>query len=141
MSLLNLKASLILKNVGKYFQEDLHTGKDLLVWLCWFLKAAFILQQSCLIKASDLVFSWIWNFRYIKLGTIFFRKILNELSSDAPAVPRIEEEEKSEDEGAASGVSAMTVPTSLYHSSTGQYSMFAKILSDVTKHIEEQLCF
>ncbi|NXP74959.1 CREM protein, partial [Ramphastos sulfuratus] len=50
-----------------------------------------------------------------------YRKILNELSSDAPAVPRIEEEEKSEDEGAASGVSAMTVPTSLYHSSTGQY--------------------
>ncbi|XP_064018648.1 cAMP-responsive element modulator isoform X2 [Pogoniulus pusillus] len=50
-----------------------------------------------------------------------YRKILNELSSDAPAVPRIEEEEKSEDEGAASGVPAMTVPTSLYHSSTGQY--------------------
>ncbi|NXF94982.1 CREM protein, partial [Eubucco bourcierii] len=50
-----------------------------------------------------------------------YRKILNELSSDAPAVPRIEEEEKSEDEGAASGVSAMTIPTSLYHSSTGQY--------------------
>ncbi|XP_068002370.1 cAMP-responsive element modulator isoform X2 [Melanerpes formicivorus] len=50
-----------------------------------------------------------------------YRKILNELSSDAPAVPRIEEEEKSEDEGAPSGISAMTVPTSLYHSSTGQY--------------------
>ncbi|XP_054246125.1 cAMP-responsive element modulator isoform X7 [Indicator indicator] len=51
-----------------------------------------------------------------------YRKILNELSSDAPAVPRIEEEEKSEDEGAPSGISAMTVPTSLYHSSTGQYT-------------------
>ncbi|KFQ24342.1 cAMP-responsive element modulator, partial [Merops nubicus] len=50
-----------------------------------------------------------------------YRKILNELSSDAPAVPRIEEEEKSEDEGAPSGVSAMAVPTSLYHSNTGQY--------------------
>ncbi|NWZ48696.1 CREM protein, partial [Haliaeetus albicilla] len=50
-----------------------------------------------------------------------YRKILNELSSDAPAVPKIEEEEKSEDEGASSGISAMAMPTSLYHSNTGQY--------------------
>ncbi|NXD82731.1 CREM protein, partial [Halcyon senegalensis] len=50
-----------------------------------------------------------------------YRKILNELSSDAPAVPRIEEEEKSEDEGAPSGISAMAIPSSLYHSNTGQY--------------------
>ncbi|XP_010583724.1 PREDICTED: cAMP-responsive element modulator isoform X4 [Haliaeetus leucocephalus] len=64
-----------------------------------------------------------------------YRKILNELSSDAPAVPKIEEEEKSEDEGASSGISAMAMPTSLYHSNTGQYSMFAKILCDVAEHI------
>ncbi|XP_040978142.1 cAMP-responsive element modulator isoform X5 [Aquila chrysaetos chrysaetos] len=50
-----------------------------------------------------------------------YRKILNELSSDAPAVPKIEEEEKSEDEGAPSGISAMAMPTSLYHTNTGQY--------------------
>ncbi|KAM6103509.1 cAMP-responsive element modulator isoform 3-T6 [Theristicus caerulescens] len=50
-----------------------------------------------------------------------YRKILNELSSDAPAVPKIEEEEKSEDEGAPSGISAMAMPTSLYHANTGQY--------------------
>lgn len=50
-----------------------------------------------------------------------YRKILNELSSDAPAVPKIEEEEKSEDEGASSGISAMAMPTSLYHTNTGQY--------------------
>ncbi|KAM6422296.1 cAMP-responsive element modulator isoform 3-T3 [Rhynochetos jubatus] len=49
-----------------------------------------------------------------------YRKILNELSSDAPAVPKIEEE-KSEDEGAPSGISAMTMPSNLYHTSTGQY--------------------
>ncbi|NXS49598.1 CREM protein, partial [Balaeniceps rex] len=55
-----------------------------------------------------------------------YRKILNELSSDAPAVPKIEEEEKSEDEGPPSGISAMAMPTSLYHTNTGQYSMFAK---------------
>ncbi|NXG69445.1 CREM protein, partial [Baryphthengus martii] len=55
-----------------------------------------------------------------------YRKILSELSSDAPAVPKIEEEEKSEDEGAPSGVSAMAIPTSLYHTNTGQYSTFAK---------------
>ncbi|XP_075562289.1 cAMP-responsive element modulator isoform X7 [Pelecanus crispus] len=50
-----------------------------------------------------------------------YRKILNELSSDVPAVPKIEEEEKSEDEGAPSGISAMAMPASLYHANTGQY--------------------
>ncbi|NXY13892.1 CREM protein, partial [Atrichornis clamosus] len=50
-----------------------------------------------------------------------YRKILNELSSDAPAVAKIEEEEKSEDEGTPSGISAMAMPTSLYHTNTGQY--------------------
>ncbi|NWU95941.1 CREM protein, partial [Upupa epops] len=50
-----------------------------------------------------------------------YRKILNELSSDSPAVPRIEEEDKSEDEGAPSGISAMAMPSSLYHSNAGQY--------------------
>ncbi|NXM68102.1 CREM protein, partial [Serilophus lunatus] len=50
-----------------------------------------------------------------------YRKILNELSSDAPAVAKIEEEEKSEDEGTPSGISAMATPTSLYHTNTGQY--------------------
>ncbi|XP_064301041.1 cAMP-responsive element modulator isoform X7 [Phalacrocorax carbo] len=51
-----------------------------------------------------------------------YRKILNELSSDVPAVPKIEEEEKSEDEGAPSGISAMAMPTGLYHTNTGQYT-------------------
>ncbi|XP_026697528.1 cAMP-responsive element modulator isoform X5 [Athene cunicularia] len=51
-----------------------------------------------------------------------YRKILNELSSDAAAVPKIEEEEKSEDEGVPLGISAMPMPTSLYHTNTGQYS-------------------
>ncbi|XP_037238749.1 cAMP-responsive element modulator isoform X3 [Falco rusticolus] len=50
-----------------------------------------------------------------------YRKILNELSSDVPAIPKIEEEEKSEDEGAPSGISPMDVPTSLYHTNTRQY--------------------
>ncbi|XP_056341495.1 cAMP-responsive element modulator isoform X7 [Oenanthe melanoleuca] len=50
-----------------------------------------------------------------------YRKILNELSSDSPAISKIEEEEKSEDEGTPSGISAMAMPTSLYHTNTGQY--------------------
>ncbi|XP_014800469.1 PREDICTED: cAMP-responsive element modulator isoform X3 [Calidris pugnax] len=50
-----------------------------------------------------------------------YRKILNELSSDGPAVPKIEEEDKSDDEGAPSGISAMAMPTNLYHTNTGQY--------------------
>ncbi|NXA11500.1 CREM protein, partial [Sapayoa aenigma] len=49
-----------------------------------------------------------------------YRKILNELSSDAPAVAKIEEE-KSEDEGTPSGISALATPTSLYQTNTGQY--------------------
>lgn len=56
------------------------------------------------------------------------RKILNDLSSDAPGVTKIEEG-KPEEEGAPSGIPAMAVPTSLYQTSTGQYSMYS-ILSD-----------
>ncbi|XP_059585141.1 cAMP-responsive element modulator isoform X3 [Alligator mississippiensis] len=54
-----------------------------------------------------------------------YRKILNELSSDAPGVPKIEEE-KSEEEGAPSGIPTMGVPTSLYQTSTGQYIAIAQ---------------
>ncbi|XP_034034240.1 cyclic AMP-responsive element-binding protein 1-like isoform X2 [Thalassophryne amazonica] len=47
-----------------------------------------------------------------------YRKILNDLSSDAPAVPRIEEE-KSEDDS-TSTVTTVTMPTPIYHTG-GQY--------------------
>ncbi|XP_031610246.2 cAMP-responsive element modulator isoform X1 [Oreochromis aureus] len=47
-----------------------------------------------------------------------YRKILNELSSDSPAVPKIEEE-KMEDEVPVSN--SPTVPTSIYQTSSGQY--------------------
>nr|XP_031526913.1 cAMP-responsive element modulator isoform X14 [Vicugna pacos] len=50
-----------------------------------------------------------------------YRKILNELSSDVPGVPKIEEE-KSEEEGVPPHVAAMAVPTSIYQTSTGQYT-------------------
>ncbi|XP_036776125.1 cAMP-responsive element modulator isoform X9 [Manis pentadactyla] len=49
-----------------------------------------------------------------------YRKILNELSSDVPGVPKIEEE-KSE-EGMPSNIATMAVPTSIYQTSTGQYT-------------------
>ncbi|XP_071402474.1 cyclic AMP-responsive element-binding protein 1-like [Centroberyx affinis] len=48
-----------------------------------------------------------------------YRKILNDLSSDAPAVPRIEEE-KSEDDSAPT-VTTVTMPTPIYQTSSGQY--------------------
>ncbi|KPP59123.1 cyclic AMP-responsive element-binding protein 1-like [Scleropages formosus] len=48
-----------------------------------------------------------------------YRKILNDLSSDAPGVPRIEEE-KSEEE-AAPAITTVTVPTPIYQTSSGQY--------------------
>ncbi|XP_057587980.1 cAMP-responsive element modulator isoform X13 [Hippopotamus amphibius kiboko] len=50
-----------------------------------------------------------------------YRRILNELSSDVPGVPKIEEE-KSEEEGTPPNIAAMAVPTSIYQTSTGQYT-------------------
>lgn len=67
-------------------------------------------------------FHWPAAFKCICVFTCV-RKILNELSSDAPGVTKIEEG-KPEEEGAPSGIPAMAVPTSLYQTSTGQYSMY-----------------
>ncbi|KAM3862464.1 cyclic AMP-responsive element-binding protein 1b [Diretmus argenteus] len=51
-----------------------------------------------------------------------YRKILNDLSSDAPAVPRIEEEKAEEDSSAAApAITTVTVPTPIYQTSSGQY--------------------
>ncbi|XP_045145753.1 cAMP-responsive element modulator isoform X1 [Echinops telfairi] len=55
-----------------------------------------------------------------------YRKILNELSSDVPGVPKIEEE-KPEEEGPPPNIATMAVPTSIYQTSTGQYSMYAAV--------------
>uniref|UniRef100_A0A2K6FF91 cAMP-responsive element modulator n=1 Tax=Propithecus coquereli TaxID=379532 RepID=A0A2K6FF91_PROCO len=49
-----------------------------------------------------------------------YRKILNEISSDVPGVPKIEEE-RSEEEGTPPNIATMAVPTSIYQTSTGQY--------------------
>uniref|UniRef100_A0A2K6B6Q0 cAMP-responsive element modulator n=1 Tax=Macaca nemestrina TaxID=9545 RepID=A0A2K6B6Q0_MACNE len=54
-----------------------------------------------------------------------YRKILNELSSDVPGVPKIEEE-KSEEEGTPPNIATMAVPTSIYQTSTGQYIAIAQ---------------
>uniref|UniRef100_A0A3B4YJ37 cAMP responsive element binding protein 1b n=1 Tax=Seriola lalandi dorsalis TaxID=1841481 RepID=A0A3B4YJ37_SERLL len=53
-----------------------------------------------------------------------YRKILNDLSSDVPAVPRIEEEKAEEDSSAAAAtpsITTVTVPTPIYQTSSGQY--------------------
>ncbi|XP_037691563.1 cAMP-responsive element modulator isoform X14 [Choloepus didactylus] len=50
-----------------------------------------------------------------------YRKILNELSSDVPGVPKIEEE-KPEEEGTPPNIATMAVPSSIYQTSTGQYT-------------------
>ncbi|TNN35892.1 Cyclic AMP-responsive element-binding protein 1 [Liparis tanakae] len=61
-----------------------------------------------------------------------YRKILNELSSDSPAVPKIEEErteeeededddDEEEEEEEVSSAASATVPT-IYQTSSGQYS-------------------
>ncbi|MCI4393856.1 hypothetical protein PDJAM_G00160790 [Pangasius djambal] len=48
-----------------------------------------------------------------------YRKILNDLSSDTPAVPRIEEEKNEEE--SAPAITTVTVPTPIYQTSSGQY--------------------
>ncbi|XP_047210963.1 cyclic AMP-responsive element-binding protein 1-like isoform X2 [Girardinichthys multiradiatus] len=48
-----------------------------------------------------------------------YRKILNDLSSDTPAVPRIEEEKSEDDSGPA--ITTVTMPTPIYQTSSGQY--------------------
>uniref|UniRef100_A0A8C1SQ30 KID domain-containing protein n=1 Tax=Cyprinus carpio TaxID=7962 RepID=A0A8C1SQ30_CYPCA len=51
-----------------------------------------------------------------------YRKIFNELSSDVRAVPKIEEEEKVEEETlATSSVATVIAPSSIYQTSSGQY--------------------
>ncbi|XP_051554135.1 cAMP-responsive element modulator-like isoform X2 [Myxocyprinus asiaticus] len=51
-----------------------------------------------------------------------YRKIFNELSSDVPAVPKIEEEDKVEEEAPpSSSVATVTAPSSVYQTSSGQY--------------------
>ncbi|XP_006888988.1 PREDICTED: cAMP-responsive element modulator isoform X10 [Elephantulus edwardii] len=50
-----------------------------------------------------------------------YRKILNELSSDVPGVSKIEEE-KPEEEGTPPNIATMALPTSIYQTSTGQYT-------------------
>ncbi|KAM7400093.1 hypothetical protein PAMA_004679 [Pampus argenteus] len=49
-----------------------------------------------------------------------YRKILNELSSDSPAVPKIDEEQADEEVLISSEASA-SAPTSIYQTSSGQY--------------------
>ncbi|XP_022617521.1 cAMP-responsive element modulator-like isoform X1 [Seriola dumerili] len=49
-----------------------------------------------------------------------YRKILNELSSDSPAVSKIDEE-KAEEEVPVSSAASASVPTSIYQTSSGQY--------------------
>lgn len=77
------------------------------------------------------------RFHYNSLNQIvllhsFSRKILNELSSDTPGVPRIEEE-KSEEESVPT-VTTMTMPTPIYQTSTGQYSMYTYHLQALEKN-------
>ncbi|XP_014330341.1 cAMP-responsive element modulator-like isoform X2 [Xiphophorus maculatus] len=54
-----------------------------------------------------------------------YRKILNELSSDSPTVPKIDEE-KGEEDAAVSSSSTESVPNSIYQTSSGQYIAIAQ---------------
>lgn len=63
---------------------------------------------------------WIWSLTFSTVSVGPRRKILNDLSSDVPAVPKIEEE-KSEDDSAPA-ITTVTMPTPIYQTSSGQYS-------------------
>lgn len=62
----------------------------------------------------------IWLLTVFAVSVRLCRKILNDLSSDVPAVPKIEEE-KSEDDSAPA-ITTVTMPTPIYQTSSGQYS-------------------
>uniref|UniRef100_A0A3Q1GQI2 cAMP-responsive element modulator-like n=1 Tax=Acanthochromis polyacanthus TaxID=80966 RepID=A0A3Q1GQI2_9TELE len=51
-----------------------------------------------------------------------YRKILNELSSDSPAVPKIEEENTEDEPQPISSTTSASAPTSIYQTSSGQYT-------------------
>ncbi|XP_034744242.1 cAMP-responsive element modulator isoform X2 [Etheostoma cragini] len=55
-----------------------------------------------------------------------YRKILNELSSDLPAVPKIDEEKTEEETAVVSSAASASVPTSIYQTSSGQYIAIAQ---------------
>ncbi|CAG5865868.1 unnamed protein product [Menidia menidia] len=68
-----------------------------------------------------------------------YRKILNDLSSDAPAVPRIEEEKAEEDSSAAAAtpaITTVTVPTPIYQTSSGQYSGAIQLANNGTDGVQ-----
>uniref|UniRef100_H3CJ13 BZIP domain-containing protein n=1 Tax=Tetraodon nigroviridis TaxID=99883 RepID=H3CJ13_TETNG len=80
--------------------------------------------QSPQVQAVQV--GWPWNTCGSTADSCFDsvnRKILNDLSSDAPAVPRIEEEKAEEDSAAAAApaITTVTVPTPIYQTSSGQY--------------------
>lgn len=70
---------------------------------------------------SDYVELYAWNL-FLEFSSPN-RKILNELSSDSPAVPKIDEE-KTEEEAPVSSAASASVPTSIYQTSSGQYSQY-----------------
>lgn len=63
----------------------------------------------------------LWN-QVLKLSS-FHRKILCELSSDSPAVSKIDEE-KTEEEVSVSSAASAPVSTSIYQTGSGQYSQY-----------------
>ncbi|XP_076838368.1 uncharacterized protein crema isoform X2 [Brachyhypopomus gauderio] len=80
--------------------------------------------QSVATEAERVVVSDTQKRRELLSRRPSYRKILNELSSDTPAVPKIEEEDNLEDEAlSSSSVSTVTVPSSIYQTTSGQYSI------------------
>ncbi|XP_076838364.1 cAMP-responsive element modulator isoform X1 [Brachyhypopomus gauderio] len=78
--------------------------------------------QSVATEAERVVVSDTQKRRELLSRRPSYRKILNELSSDTPAVPKIEEEDNLEDEAlSSSSVSTVTVPSSIYQTTSGQY--------------------
>ncbi|MEQ2210032.1 Cyclic AMP-responsive element-binding protein 1 [Xenoophorus captivus] len=75
-------------------------------------------------EAHKMTFKLRWKLvqrysRVVKQLSLSPRKILNDLSSDTPAVPRIEEEKSEDDSGPA--ITTVTMPTPIYQTSSGQY--------------------
>uniref|UniRef100_A0A3Q3IN25 BZIP domain-containing protein n=1 Tax=Monopterus albus TaxID=43700 RepID=A0A3Q3IN25_MONAL len=91
-----------------WIDQHLHSG--------WLLQSAPVAEMDDRESVTDTQ-----KRREILSRRPSYRKILNELALDSPAVPKIDEEQ-TEEEVPVSSVASVSAPASIYQTSSGQYS-------------------
>lgn len=112
------------RSVWHLITNILITILDILLF-CLVMQRSFTLYRCWWVMQLEHMYNYVSNVCFSVIVPLY-RKILNDLSSDVPAVPRIEEE-KSEDDSAPA-ITTVTMPTPIYQTSSGQYSKYLKLL-------------